>query len=453
MLRSLLLLSMLIASLSRGVSGQYTVEPGYFDDFAGQKFCATRERTREGTCCADRIDECSVPIAGTLCYCDEFCDQHINPDCCPDYFSFCKGLAPPPEIHRCFVNQTYINVFSEVKVNCNLCKCVMAGRSNATLDCERDVCLSEPDVVEEINRNVRSLGWKAYNYPEFYGKKLQEGLKYRLGTLEPRFRVKTMTRLGHNMQQLPNEFISQNKWPGAISEVRDQGWCGSSWAVSTASVGSDRIGINLDRPVNISTQHLLSCVPHQQGCDGGHLDNAWRYMNRLGVADEDCYPYLAKVDRCRATKTANLRTMQCELQPSGRETLYKMGPAYSLNNETDIMWEIFNYGPVQATMWVYPDLFTYRSGIYRKSSFGEQRAKGFHSVRLVGWGEESNGFQTAKYWIAAQSWGTWWGERGYFRIARGVNECSIEEYVLTAMADHHDRKNGRKIRSHRKRKA
>lgn len=32
--------------------------------------------------------------------------------------------------------------------------------------------------------------------------------------------------------------------------------------------------------------------------------------------------------------------------------------------------------------------------------------------------------------IAANSWGTWWGERGYFRILRGSNECEIESYVL-----------------------
>lgn len=61
-------------------------------------------------------------------------------------------------------------------------------------------------------------------------------------------------------------------------------------------------------------------------------------------------------------------------------------------------------------MWVYPDLFTYRNGIYRRSAYGDQRAKGFHSVRLVGWGEEGFGDYKAKYWIAANSWGKWWGE-------------------------------------------
>jgi hypothetical protein len=63
MLRHVLILSVLIAS-SYLVNGQYTTERRYFDDFAGQQFCATRKRSGEGECCRDRIDECSVPIAG-----------------------------------------------------------------------------------------------------------------------------------------------------------------------------------------------------------------------------------------------------------------------------------------------------------------------------------------------------------------------------------------------------
>ena len=66
------------------------------------------------------------------------------------------------------------------------------------------------------------------------------------------------------------------------------------------------------------------------------------------VADEDCYPYEASVGRCRSKRNDNLRTLQCQLPNNHRESFYKMGPAYSLNNETDIMWEIQTYGPVQG---------------------------------------------------------------------------------------------------------
>jgi len=71
----------------------------------------------------------------------------------------------------------------------------------------------------------------------------------------------------------------------------------------------------------------------------------------FSVADEDCYPYEALVGRCRAKKTDNLETLGCKLRENTvQDGLYKMGPAYSLNNETDIMWEIYHYGPVQGLL-------------------------------------------------------------------------------------------------------
>merc|ERR1712194_705283 len=73
------------------------------------------------------------------------------------------------------------------------------------------------------------------------------------------------------------------------------------------------------------------------------------------------------------------------------------------------------------------DFENYVSGIYHhvSGSMG-----GGHAVRIVGWGVDGG----AKYWKVANSWNPFWGEKGYFRIKRGNNECGIEEQVTASSA-------------------
>ena len=72
---------------------------------------------------------------------------------------------------------------------------------------------------------------------------------------------------------------------------------------------------------------------------------------------------------------------------------------------------------METSFTVYSDFMNYKSGIYQHKS-GTQ--EGGHAVKILGWGTESG----LNYWICANSWGTSWGESGYFRIAFG--ECGID---------------------------
>ena len=389
-------------------------------DYPGQ-YCQLRN-----TCCKDRHDSCSLPIANTLCYCDQFCDRERSGDCCPDYRSFC--MQEPDPIISCIHNGVHFNKFNTTTDNCNECRCYEGGR----VVCGTDLCLTDDDIVRNVN-SIRELGWSARRYAEWWGRRYDEGLKLRLGTKEPTYRVKAMTRLSSKADSLPRQFNVVDKWSSYINDVPDQGWCGSSWVLSTTSVASDRFAIQSQgkEVVQLSPQNILSCTRKQQGCAGGHLDAAWRYIHKQGVVDETCYPYTGRREAC--TIRHNRRSLSANgcraIAGVDRDELYTVGPAYSLNNETDIMSEIFHSGPVQATMRVYRDFFAYSGGVYRQSAANRGTPSGFHSVKLVGWGEEHDGI---KYWIAANSWGPWWGEHGYFRILRGKNECGIEDYVLAA---------------------
>ena len=67
-----------------------------FDDIAGDYCGGPTQR-----CCDGRIDSCAIPILGTLCYCDQFCNRTDSSDCCPDYWSVCLGIeAPEPLIQQ-----------------------------------------------------------------------------------------------------------------------------------------------------------------------------------------------------------------------------------------------------------------------------------------------------------------------------------------------------------------
>jgi hypothetical protein len=59
----------------------------------------------------------------------------------------------------------------------------------------------------------------------------------------------------------------------------------------------------------------------------------------------------------------------------------------------------------------------YKGGIISSSSCGTNVD---HAVNLVGYGSENG----KDFWIIRNSWGTSWGEKGYFKILR-TNEKGV----------------------------
>ena len=73
-------------------------------------------------------------------------------------------------------------------------------------------------------------------------------------------------------------------------------------------------------------------------------------------------------------------------------------------------------------MKIYNDFLSYKTGIYKHTTGS---LLGGHAVKIVGWGV-NNGLS---YWICANSFGTSWGELGFFRILFG--ECGIDAKAYT----------------------
>lgn len=85
------------------------------------------------------------------------------------------------------------------------------------------------------------------------------------------------------------------------------------------------------------------------------------------------------------------------------------------------MNEVYQRGPVACSIYASQALDDYTGGIFKYNGTEQQEAN--HEISIVGWGVEGD----EKYWIIRNSWGSYWGENGFFRLLRGVNEILIED--------------------------
>merc|ERR1712151_1410424 len=216
-------------------------------------------------------------------------------------------------------------------------------------------------------------------------------------------------------EDLPTDFDSREHWKGLIHPIRNQGRCGSCWAFSAVEVLSDRFAIAKNAPgPELSTQDMVSCDLVDNGCDGGRIPFAWDYLVNTGVVTDTCWPYVSGSDGT---------VPKCTDECVDREefTKYKAQSRYAINGPKHMAKEIVQHGPISVSFVVYRSFTSYKSGIYSKLRM-ETDGLGGHAVKMVGYGVQDG----TEYWILANSWSAAWGEEGFFRIKRGIDECTVE---------------------------
>ena len=207
-----------------------------------------------------------------------------------------------------------------------------------------------------------------------------------------------------------------------MTSVKNVGYCGGGiCAMVSAGMFEARYNKLLDdlgySPFegNISEQTLLSC--HHGSCDGCFTQDFLQYFLDNGVPDEDCFPYVADAVPC--SPCADISSRLYEISAHGRN--------WSAN-ESSMMVEIYDNGPIAGLMTVCEDFYAYGGGIYEHVS---GTCLGNGGLIIYGWGNEGG----VDYWLCKNHWGTYWGEvgpdgnRGWFRIRRGVNESNCEVYM------------------------
>jgi cathepsin X len=86
-----------------------------------------------------------------------------------------------------------------------------------------------------------------------------------------------------------------------------------------------------------------------------------------------------------------------------------------------MMKEIMSRGPIACEMCVTEQFEQYKSGVFTDSTNCTSRD---HDITINGWGlDKESGLE---YWIGRNSWGTYWGEDGWFRLKKGSNNLGVE---------------------------
>lgn len=303
-------------------------------------------------------------------------------------------------------------------------------------------------IVEFVNRLQTT--WEAKS--NFGSDASIESIKRMLGKIKSNFTLPVREEHVITDSELPGEFDARQRWKHCptISSIRNQGNCGSCWAVASASVFSDRLCISTEANFTkaLSAEEVLTCCEFcGRGCNGGSDFSAWMYFGLRGLvtggeyqSNTGCQPY--EIEACGYTESPlplcnslpPATTPKCHRECTNPSYVipymkdhYRVKRSYTVrNNETEIRKELMVHGPVVASLNVYSDFLTYKKGVYQHI-VGEKLGR--HVVRIIGWGSEKD----VPYWLISNSWSTYWGENGVFKIKRGVNECDIESEITAGI--------------------
>jgi len=276
----------------------------------------------------------------------------------------------------------------------------------------------------------REQPYPVYNVTKFFDMSPAEFRRFPCGV--DKLIQLNQTRAGFspvmNTEPIPRAPLPPNfDWTtqGAVTPIKNQRDCGSCWAFSTIANIEGVHFLAKKKLVSLSEQQLVSCSTTDYGCEGG-----WPFW---ALTDMLASPYSGRIDTEAGYPytSGNGDNGVCNFGTKDVGAVINSYKSYCTENtvacqETEMQQLLVTYGPLSVCLDAGP--MQYWQGGYIDNPTSCDPDAIDHCVAIVGYGVQ-NGIP---FWRIKNSWGTDWGENGFYRLIRGTGACGINKVITIA---------------------